>query len=78
MSAKSEFSLGFNVSYYFNNGDMVWFGLTLAFILMPGLLETLYWINQLNCCSGELTLRSKKFWKWIIFSITFPVSILFR
>ena len=63
---------------YFENGDMAWFGLTLGCIMMPGFLETLYWINQLKWFNGELTLSSRKFWTWILFSITFPVSILYR
>ena len=75
---KSQFVSGFNISFYLNNGDIAWFGLTLTCILMPGLLETLYWVNQLKCFSGELTLSSRKFWKEILFAITFPVSILFR
>ena len=69
---------GYNLSFYYNNGDTAWFGLTLAFILMPGFLETLYWINQLKRINGELTLGMRKFWKWILFAVTFPVSILYK
>ena len=46
--------------------------------MMPGLLQILYWVSQLQCLCGELTLGSKTFWKEIAFGITFPVSIVFR
>ena len=45
---------------------------------MPGILQLLYWISQLQCFCGELTLKSGTFWKEIFFGITFPVSIVFR
>ena len=46
--------------------------------MMPSVLQLLYWISQLQCFCGELTLKSGTFWKEIFFGITFPVSIVFR
>ena len=45
---------------------------------MPGILQILYWVSQLQCFCGELTLKSKTFWKEMFLGITFPASIIFR
>ena len=55
-----------------------------GFIALPALMETLYWITQLRCCSRQRDKEFKygvgeaKFWKWILFAVTFPISIVVR
>ena len=73
-----ETCLGWNLYTHFEHGDLNWFGLSLGCIMMPGILQLLYWISHLQCFCGELTLKSGTFWKEIFFGITFPVSIVFR
>ena len=76
-SGKSLFS-GYNLFSLYNHGDLAWFGLTIGCLMMPGLLHIIYWISQLRCCCDDLSIKSAKFWKWILFGITFPVSIFLR
>ena len=44
----TQFVIGYNLFVFFKREDVAWFGLTLACIMMPGLLETIYWVNQLQ------------------------------
>lgn len=66
---------GYNLFSLYNHGDLAWFGLTIGCLWMPGLLHIIYWVSQLRCCCDDLSIKSAKFWKWILFGLLFPVSI---
>ena len=60
-----------------------WFALMAGFIALPAVMETLYWVTQLRCCSRhdkefKYGITEAKFWKWILFAVTFPISIVLR
>ena len=67
-----------NLMQFYTSGDFWWFGLTLGFIVTPGLLEMSYWVTQLSCFCGEFGATEHTFWTWITFGALFPVSIVFR
>ena len=71
------------MAQYYDEGHFWWFALMAGFIALPAVMETLYWITQLKCCSREdkefkYGIAEAKFWKWILFAVTFPISIVMR
>ena len=74
---------GMLMAQYYDEGHFWWFALMAGFIALPAVMETLYWITQLRCCSRhdkefKYGITESKFWKWILFAVTFPISIVVR
>jgi hypothetical protein len=68
----------FNLKHYYDEGDTVWMAATFFFISLPGILEVIYWVSQLEVFCGEVSFHSREFWKWIVFGLFFPISIIYR
>jgi hypothetical protein len=76
----------FNLKHYYVDEHLGWLAITLFFILLPGILETVFWVSQLACCCGGdvncccygLSATGGKFWKWMAFGLFFPISIICR
>jgi hypothetical protein len=68
----------FNLKQYYDEGDMVWMAATFFFISLPGILEIIYWVSQLEVLCGTVSFHSREFWKWIVFGLFFPITIIFR
>ena len=71
------------MAQYYEEGHFWWFSLMAGFIALPAVMETLYWITQLRCCTRrdkefKYGVTDFKFWKWILFAVTFPISIVAR
>ncbi|QQP38909.1 XK-related protein, partial [Caligus rogercresseyi] len=63
----------FNAYTYFTKGDIWWSGFTIGFILLPGLMELLYWIIS-YLMKRDTSLREALYYSFAFGPFTFPLA----
>ena len=66
------------MKHYWDLDHYWWAALTLFFLCLPGILEAIYLVSQLEWFCGDQDVESRKFLRWMLFALTFPISIVAR